>query len=88
LIATTGVRDLPVAKAAAAANRARLQEWTTSITESIHAIESTKWPRISICEQTKRMQWLHGMFEWLLREKWITDDPAVGLGAEKLQERP
>jgi hypothetical protein len=26
LIATTGVRDLPVAKAAAAANRARLQE--------------------------------------------------------------
>jgi integrase len=27
------------------------------------------------------MQWLCGMFAWLHDEKWITDDPAVGLGA-------
>jgi integrase len=61
-------------------NKIRLQHKTKSIKESILAVAGTDWPRISSAESTKRMQWLCGMFEWLTQEKWIADDPAVGLG--------
>jgi integrase len=61
-------------------NKVRLQLRTTSIRESINAVSGTTWPRISAGERAKRMQWVCGMFEWLLQEKWIADDPAVGLG--------
>lgn len=68
-------------------NKVRLQKGSLSITESIQAVSGTAWPRISAAECTKRMQWLCGMFEWLLQEKWIADDPAVGLGSGRRGRR-
>lgn len=61
-------------------NKVRLQHGTTSIKQSIEATAGSTWPSISVAEQTKRMQWLCGLFEWLSEEKWISEDPAVGLG--------
>jgi len=74
-------RDELLPKVPAHENKIRLQKSTTSVKDSIAAIEGTDWPRISESERTKRMQWLAGMFEWLARERWIDHDPAVGLGA-------
>jgi integrase len=61
-------------------NKIRLKHGTRSVTESIAAVAGTGWPVISESERTKRMKWISTLFGWLVTERWITDDPALGLG--------
>lgn len=61
-------------------NKVRLQFGSRTVSESIVKVAGTNWPRISEAECSKRMKWIGSMFAWLTREKWISDDPAVGLG--------
>lgn len=74
-------RDNVLPRVPANENKIRLQHGTSTMSESIKAAEGLGWPTISERERVKRMQWLCGMFEWLAQEKWIEDDPAVGLSA-------
>lgn len=73
-------RDKKLPLVPANENKIRLMHGTTSITLSMEKVAGTAWPRISPGEVAKRMQWLCGLFEWLHQEKWIADDPAIGLG--------
>jgi len=75
-------RDQKLPSVPANENKVRLQYGTSKVSESIVAIRGGDWPRISASECNKRMQWLCGMFEWLHLEKWLADDPAVGLGTQ------
>ena len=60
-------------------NKVRLQFGSSSVTESIAAVEGKAWQRISVTEQVKRLQWLSAMFIWLMEKNWIPNNPAKSL---------
>ncbi|MEJ5999932.1 site-specific integrase [Paucibacter soli] len=60
-------------------NKLRLQYGTKTVTESITAISSAEWPRISPREQAKRLAWIAAMFAWLRKKNWIAQDPCGAL---------
>lgn len=77
-------RDTHLALMPAKENQVRLKFGTTSMSESIRAIEGTGWPRMSASERDLRMQWLYRMFYWFHAQKWIPDDPCTGLRGESV----
>lgn len=84
-------RETHLARMPARENLVRQKFGTATMSESILAIESTDWPRMSAGERDNRMQWLYRMFEWFHAQKWIPDDPCTGLRGEyaltKLQRK-
>ncbi|WBY04058.1 site-specific integrase [Ramlibacter tataouinensis] len=72
-------RDHQLPRVPARENKVRLRHGSRTVKESIGKVAGTDWPTISAAEVAKRMHWLAGLFEWLHQEKWIADDPAVGL---------
>lgn len=77
-------RDTHLPQMPAKENLARQAFKTTSMTESVRAIEGKDWPRMSAGERDQRMQWLYRMFKWFHAQKWITDDPSTGLRGESV----
>ena len=77
-------RDTQLARMPAKENQVRLKFGTTSMSESIVAIEGSDWPRMSPNERDIRMQWLYRMFRWFHAQKWIPDDPCTGLKGESV----
>ncbi|MBW0169168.1 MAG: site-specific integrase [Hydrogenophaga sp.] len=77
-------RDKHLAQMPSKENQVRLKLGTTSMTESVVAIEGSDWPRMSSNERDVRMQWLYRMFRWFHAQKWISDDPCTGLRGESV----
>ena len=77
-------RDTHLAQMPAKENQVRQKFGTTSMSESIKAVEGNDWPRMSAGERDIRMQWLFRMFRWFLAQKWIADDPCTGMRGESV----
>ncbi|WP_084360626.1 site-specific integrase [Hydrogenophaga palleronii] len=77
-------RDTHLAQMPAKENQVRQKFGTSTMTESILAIEGSDWPRMSPNERDVRMQWLYRMFRWFHAQKWIPDDPCTGLRGESV----
>lgn len=72
-------RDELLPSVPAKENKVRLIHKTSSVSESIRAVEGTPWPRMSPEQQVKRMGWISGWMEWLGREGWSEPGLAEGL---------
>jgi integrase len=72
-------RDTLLPAVPARENKVRLRYGTSTVSESIQVVSGTEWPTLSQGERDKRMQWLALLFAWLHSERWVADNPAVGL---------
>lgn len=80
-------RDLRLAKVPARENKVRLIYKTSSVRESLKAVEGADWPIMSASERDKRMRWIGAWFRWLQEQKWIQDDPAAPLRGESVETK-
>lgn len=80
-------RDHQLAKVPAMENKVRLIYKTSSVQESIKAVEGVNWPIMSATERDKRMRWIGAWFRWLREQKWIEDDPVAPLRGESVETK-
>lgn len=77
-------RDVHLSRVPAKENQVRQQFGTTSMTESINAVQGGQWPLMSAGERDIRMKWIYRMFRWFHAQKWIPDDPCTGMRGESV----
>ena len=77
-------REAHLARMPAHENRIRSRLGTSSMTESIQAVEGSDWHLMSPDERDMRMKWIARLFRWAHEQKWISDDPCTGLRKESV----
>jgi len=77
-------RDAKLSLVPADENKIRLKYHSETMAQSIKAVEGMHWPIMSVSERDKRMRWIGAWFKWLHKERWIAEDPAMGLRGESV----
>lgn len=80
-------RDERLGKVPAKENKVRLIYKTSSVSQSIAAVNGMDWPVMSPAERDKRMRWIMAWFAWLHRQEWISADPGAPLRGESVETR-
>lgn len=72
-------RDNSLPKVPANENLIRMKHGTSSVSESIKAVDGTDWPSLSPGQQVKHLKWICDWMDWLGENQWANRELTVSV---------